>query len=77
MTLKYDDLLEFVNKLHQDGYETQVPEVVFYTKIQKMFGISSYIMKNISKSLHLVGLMRPLHNGFWEFINSGRDEKVQ
>ena len=73
MTLKYENLLEFRAILMKEGYTTQIPETVFFNKIMQTFGISDYVIKNIAKAMHKTSLMRPLHNGFWEFLEVKND----
>lgn len=62
MTLKYEDLVKFVNELVIDGFEYEIPDMVLIQRIGMRFGISDYTTSNIKKQLHKFGFMSPNGN---------------
>lgn len=56
MTLKYNDLLEFVAHLRRQGFKT-IGTTTLRREIGKQFGISPYVQTNILKALREFGIM--------------------
>jgi len=57
MTIKYDDLENFIKTLKRLGYHKEVSNNVLETQIAKRFGLSPYIMGNIKKQLVKFGFI--------------------
>lgn len=51
MTLKYQNLEQFIHSLRTKGYENEIPESHLDREIGKTFGLSSYVMASIKKAL--------------------------
>lgn len=66
MTLKYQDLENFVSDIKKKGYNKEIPLQHLDREIGKVFGISSYTMRNIKEKLHKFGLLFP-SGSVWVF----------
>jgi len=55
------------NDLILDGYTNQVPETVLFRRIMENFGAEQPIVRDVAKSLRILGFMKPLATGVWEF----------
>ena len=64
MTLKLQDLHEFVKELENEGY-TKISDTILRRKIAMKFGLTPYIQNNIMRYLGEFGLITSIETGVW------------
>jgi hypothetical protein len=65
MTLKYEDLEEFIFDFKRKGFE-KISTNQLHFSIGKRFGVSPYIRKNVIKSLVDYGFIKEDTLGVWK-----------
>lgn len=77
MTLRYDNLEEFMAHLKKMGYRNQIPRQHLDFFIAKKFGTSKYIKDNIAKTLVDLGFLTIGGIGIFNICNGWQPDCVK